>query len=213
VGLHSVLVRDLGHVVQLRHLPAGPAAPVRGLLDLDQSLRWRIARYRTDRGMQRGGAENPPLAWQATDHHAADRTRTTGLAGLDVRILMRQDFIARPAMRRDRDLVAHGTGRHEHRRLLAQQRRGPVAQIPHRGIRTALFVPAFRIHHRFLHGARWPGLGVGIQVDADGHGEIGPLRFVAHCDSLHTVERSYQKGHCLQSRSIRCYSFVRKGAG
>ena len=98
--------------------------------------------------------------------------------------LVRQDLVARPAMRGDRHLVAHRPRRQEHRRLLAQQRRDPIAQRPHAGIGPGLLIADLRIQHRLLHPARRLGLRVGIQVDPDRNGKIETLRFIAHTDLL-----------------------------
>ena len=74
----------------------------------------------------------PRVALQAADHDAADRAGPAGLAGLDVGVLVRQDLVAGPAMGGDGDLVAHGAGGQEHRRLLAQQARRPGRTAPRR---------------------------------------------------------------------------------
>ena len=159
VDLHAVLVGDIGDGLQFGDLPAGAAALVGGLLDLDQTLRRRVAADGADRGLQRFGGEDAARALQAADHHAGDRAGAAGLAGLDVGVLVRQDLVAGTAMRGERDLIAHRAGGHEHRRLLAQQRRGPVAQLPYRRIGPALLVAHFGRHHRLLHAraTAWSG--------------------------------------------------------
>ena len=79
------------------------------------------------------------------------------LGGADVGRRVRHDLIAGSAQRQDGDLVAHGPGRQEHGRLLAQQRSHAVAQPVHRRIRAALLVPDLGLHHGGAHGRGGPG--------------------------------------------------------
>ena len=81
----------------------------------------------------------------------------------------------------DRNLVAHGARRQEHRRLLAEQRRHAVAQRVHGGIVAVLLVAQLGRHHRRLHRRRRARLGVGIEVDAHRRQQrVGPDGRVGH---------------------------------
>ena len=121
VGGQSMRVRRFGDRVQRLDTPARPTATVRSLLDLDQTLRRRIARHRANRLLECVCGELSALARQALDQRTRDRRRCTALAGEDVRRFVRKDLLPRPAMRRDRHLVAHGARWQEDRRFLAKQ--------------------------------------------------------------------------------------------
>ena len=89
------------------------------------------------------------------------------LARDDVRGLMREDLVARPAMHQRRRHVAHGARGHEHGGLLAEQIGDALAQQVHGRIVADLLVADFRARHRLPHRRRRPGLGVRQQIDAD----------------------------------------------
>jgi hypothetical protein len=89
-------------------------------------------------------------------------------AGDDVRGLMREDFVAGPAMHQRRGDVAHGAGRHEHGSLLAEQIGDPLAQQIHGRIVADLFVADIGACDRLAHPRRRAGLRVRQQVDAGG---------------------------------------------
>jgi hypothetical protein len=88
-------------------------------------------------------------------------------AGDDVRGLVRQDLVARAAMRqRGRD-VAHGPGRHKNRGFLAEQIGHAFAQHIHARIVADLLVADLRSRDRLAHRRRRAGLRIRQQVDAD----------------------------------------------
>ena len=88
-------------------------------------------------------------------------------AGDDVRGLMGEDLVARPAMHQRRRDVAHGARGHEHRGLLAEQIGDALAQQIHGRIVADLLVADFGARHRLPHRRRRTGLGVRQQIDAD----------------------------------------------
>ena len=77
-------------------------------------------------------------------------------AGDDVRGVMRQNFVAGPAMHQRRRDIAHGARRHEHGGLLAEQVGHALAQQIHGRIVADLFVadlgPRDRLAHRQASG-------------------------------------------------------------
>ena len=73
----------------------------------------------------------------------------------DMRGLMRQDFVAGPAMHQRRCDVAHGAGGHEHGGLLAEQIGHALAQQVHGRIVADLLVADLGARDRLAH----PGVG------------------------------------------------------
>ena len=65
--------------------------------------------------------------------------------------LARENFVARPAMRQDRDLVAHRAGGQENRRLLTKQRRHAIAEFQDSRIVAVLLVADLGREHRRFH--------------------------------------------------------------
>jgi hypothetical protein len=107
------------------------------------------------------------------------------LAGDDVGGGVRQNFIAGSAMHQRCRHIAHGAGRHEHGRFLAEQVGHAFAQQIHRWIIADLFVAHFGTRHRLAHSLRRAGLGVRQQVDTYKRGfGIGTGRGVGHGDGL-----------------------------
>ena len=90
----------------------------------------------------------------------------------DVRGLMRQDLVTRPAMHQRRRDVAHGARRHEHRGFLAEQIGHAFAEKVHGRVVAELLVANFRTRHRLAHARAWGRvcLCVRQQIDADGRG-------------------------------------------
>ena len=89
------------------------------------------------------------------------------LARDDMRALMRQNLVAGPAMHQGRRDIAHGSGGHEHSRVLAEQIGHPLAQQIHGRVVTDLLVADLCPRHRLAHFRRRAGLGVRQQIDAD----------------------------------------------
>ncbi len=167
-------VRRFGHEIELRERPHRAAAVIGGLLDDEESLIRRISPLRAERAPQRLGVELSARAGQPGQRHARKRRRAAALAGDDVRLLVRQHLVARPAMREDRDLVAHRPGRQKHCCFLAEQRGHARAQCIHGRIVADLLVAYLRPQHRFPHSGRRAGLSVREQIDA--HRRQGRVR-------------------------------------
>ena len=139
----ALAARHRRHGVELRQRPHRAAADVGGLLHLQQALRRRIARAWADGGAHGVGGELPALARQRQDLHARERRVGPALAGEDVAGVVRDHFLAGAAVGEDGDHVAHGAGGQEHRRLLAEQGRHPVAQGVHGRVVAVLLVADF----------------------------------------------------------------------
>src|SRR5262245_13930343 len=95
---------------------------------------------------------------------------TGGSAGLEVdrvRGPMRQHLLARPAMHTERDLVAHGAGGQEHRRLLAEQLGDHVLEEIHRRILALLLVAHLGVAHESAHRRRRLRQRVAVEIDLD----------------------------------------------
>ena len=87
--------------------------------------------------------------------------------GDDMGGLVRQDFVAGPAMCQRGGDIAHGAGGHEHRGFLAEQFGDAPTQFIHARIVTDLFVADLGARHRLAHRRRRAGLRIRQQVDAD----------------------------------------------
>ena len=168
VGDKPVRLGDRRHFIQRRLLPDRAAADIGGLLDADDGLRRLITRARVQRRAKRFRRELPVVARQRRDLESAKRGMRTAFAGNDVRALMGQDFIARPAMHEGRRDVAHRARRHEHGRFLAEQVGHALAQQVYGRVVADLLVADFRLRHRLAHRGRRARLRVRQQVDADG---------------------------------------------
>ena len=148
-------------------LPDRAAADIGGLLDADDGLRRLVARARVQRGAKCFRRELPVVARQRRDLEAAERGMRAAFAGDDMRAVMRQDFVAGPAMHQRRRDVAHGAGRHEHGGFLAEQVGHALAQQVHGRIVADLFVADLGARHRLAHRRCRARLRVRQQVDAD----------------------------------------------
>jgi hypothetical protein len=166
MGGHACGLCDLHDLVQRGLLPDRATADIGGLFDADHGLRRLVARARVQRLAQRVGRELPVGAGERHDLEAAERGMRAALARDDMRGLMRQDFLARPAMHQRRCDIAHGAGGHEHRGLFAQEIGHALAQQVHGRVVADLFVADLGARHRLAHGRRRPGLGVRQQIDA-----------------------------------------------
>ena len=79
--------------------------------------------------------------------------------------LLEQDLITGAAVDRERNLVAHRSGRQKERRLLAEELGHGILEQIDGGIFPKLLVPDFRFTHEPAHGRRRTGDGVAEQVD------------------------------------------------
>jgi len=118
-------------------------------------------------GAKRIGREFAVGARQCCDLETAERGMGAAFAGDDMRRLMRQNLVARPAMRKRRRDVAHGPGGHEHGGLLAEQVGHALAQQIYGRIVADLLVADFSPRDSLAHAGRRAGLRIRQQVDAD----------------------------------------------
>src|SRR5580698_10382638 len=109
MGGETVRFRDFDDLIEIGFLPDRAAADIGGLLDADQNLRWLVTRSRVKRFSKSVGRELSVDARQRCDLETAKRGMRAAFAGQDMRALLRQDFVARPAIRQRRGDVAHGT--------------------------------------------------------------------------------------------------------
>ena len=75
------------------------------------------------------------------------------------------DFVAGTAMDEDRDFVAHGAGRQEHRRFLAKPFGHHVAETIDRRVFAVDVVADLGLRHGTAHGRRGLGGGIAPQID------------------------------------------------
>ena len=78
--------------------------------------------------------------------------------------LVQNDLVSRPAVHRERHLVAHRARRQEERGLLAQQLGDRVLQLIHRRVLELLLVAHFGVAHEAAHRRGRAGNGVAVQV-------------------------------------------------
>ena len=179
---------DLHDLIERGLLPDRAAADIGGLFDADHGLRRLVAAARVKRPAKRVRRKLAVGAGQRRDLEAAERGMGAAFAGDDMRGLMREDFVAGPAMHQRRRDVAHGAGGHEHGGLLAEQIGHPLAQQVHGRIVADLLVADLGARDRLAHARCRAGLRVGQQVDADrrcgwiargrgviGHGKVSLL--------------------------------------
>src|SRR5262249_21390922 len=82
-----------------------------------------------------------------------------------VRALTDHDLVAAPRRGQDRELVSHGAGRHEERRLLPAQRGDALLERAHRRILAVHVVADLGPRHRLAPRGRRTGDGVGAEAD------------------------------------------------
>src|SRR5437773_10118482 len=98
MGDQPMRLGDRHNFIERRLLPDRAAADIGGLLDADDGLRRLVARARMKCGPKRLRRKLPVLALQRRDLESAERGMRAALAGNDMRGLMRQNLVARPAM-------------------------------------------------------------------------------------------------------------------
>ncbi len=164
VGGEAVCFCDVHDRIEIGFLPDRAAADIGGLLGADHRLRRLVAGARVKRFAKRLGRKLSVGARQRRDLESAERCVRAAFAGDDVRGLVRQNFVAGPAMhQRGRD-VAHGAGGHEHGGLLAEQIGHPLAQQIDGRIVADLLVADLGPRHRLAHcqvsdGSGYPTTG------------------------------------------------------
>src|SRR5436189_3931759 len=131
MGRETIGLCDLYHFVESGLLPDGAAADIGGLLDTDHRLRRLVTAARMECGAKSVGRKLSVGPRQRHDLETAQRSVRAAFAGDDMRGLMRQDLVARPAMDQCRRDIARGPGGHEHGGLLSKQISAPPAQPSH----------------------------------------------------------------------------------
>jgi hypothetical protein len=97
------------------------------------------------------GRETAGLAPERSDHQPGVHRWAAELREQDVRVLFRDDLVARFAERLERDLVRHRRGRHEDGDLLSEKQRGQLLQPVDRRVLPLLLVPDLRGGDRGPH--------------------------------------------------------------
>ena len=87
----------------------------------------------------------------------------------DVRVLLRDQDVARAAVELERDLVRHRRRRQEDRALLAEQLGDALLQLVDGRVLPHLLVADLGCGDRGAHARRRPGDGVGAKID---HGRV-----------------------------------------
>ncbi len=168
---------DLYHFVEIGLLPDAAATDIGGLLDANDRLRRLVTAAGVKRGAKGVGRKLPVGTRQRRDLETPERGVCAAFASDDVRGLVRQDLVAGPGMNQCRGDIAHGAGRHEYGRLLAEQ------VSDHGRIVADLLVADLGPRDCLAHAGRRAGLGVRQQVDADrGQLRIARGRGVDHCE-------------------------------
>ena len=98
------------------------------------------------------GREEPARAREWPHDRADQRGGTAGLVQQRMRRLVQDDLVARAAVHREGDLVAHRPARQEERGLLAQQSGDHVLQAIDRRVFPLLLVAHLRLGHGLAHG-------------------------------------------------------------
>ena len=97
------------------------------------------------------GGEPAAIARKPERHEPRVRGRAAVLVDDDVRVLLGDEDVARPRVELERDLVRHRRGRHEDRRLVAEQRRNAFLQRVDGRILALLLVADRRLRDRAAH--------------------------------------------------------------
>ena len=177
VHVHAqvLLVRKRGERVDFFKRPDRAPTEVRALLHRNQRGAGHVAvagAYR--RACLRGAVDAGPAVHRV--HGGAGPCG--GAARLqhdEVRGAVGDHLVTGTAVHLEGDFVAHGARGQEHRGLLAEQRRHPVAERIHARVPMLLLVSYRRFGHRTAHLRSGEGLGVAVEVD---HGIVsaGPCR-------------------------------------
>ena len=155
----------LAHRLDGLQRPDRAAALIRGLLDNGEARAWRIAAHCADRIGKLLRRIDAGLAVERAHHGAGERRRAAALRRDDVRGAVADHLLAGAAVHQQCDLVAHGAGREEDSRLLAQHRGHARLQRIDGGVLAALFVADLGLGHGLAHGRRRPRDRVAPEID------------------------------------------------
>ena len=143
------------------------AGAVVGVLDADEARARRPVGGRLDALFHRVGVEEPARAGDR-ELHAGERGAGAALVEDDVRALADDHLVAGARVQRDGELVAHRAGRHEERRLLADERGDLLLERANARVLAEDVVADLGARHDLAHGGSRARDGVGAEIDHDG---------------------------------------------
>ena len=161
-----VLLRGRRHVLDLLDVQMAPP-PRFTVCSMTTTLEiglWRPSPVRIAASTSRA-REDALVARNPVRLGTGQHGRAATLRGEHMRLGRADDLVARPAVHQHRNLVAHGAGGQEHRRLLAEQIGDPLLQPVGGRILAALLVADLGLGHCLAHAGRRLGLGVAVEVD------------------------------------------------
>src|SRR5262245_34317362 len=173
VGGQVVAASHRGHRLDAGHRPDRAAAVIAGLLHPEKPRARCVPRARADGRLHRGRVE---LTARPVDRAHVDSGERGGPARLGIDRMsaaMGDHLFAVPRVHAERDLVAHGARRHEHRSFLAQKLGHHLAELVHGRVLELLLVAHRSLAHEPAHVARGLADGVAVEVDVD-------TRWIAH---------------------------------
>ncbi len=159
------IVRRIRYLLQGFKRPHRAAAQVGGLLHGHETGFRHMADVGPQRRAYLPGGKNPVLTRDRPDHGAGDTSSAAGFEIDNVRGLIGDDLVTRPAMDRQGDLIAHGPRRQKYRRLFAQQLGNHAAQPIGCRILAGLLIPGLRSRHSGQQLGGGPGFRIAIKLD------------------------------------------------
>jgi len=118
------------------------------------------------------GAENAAGGLDLMYRAACEHGGSGAFRGDDVGIRCGNDFVARTAMHCQGDLIAHGPGRQEDRRLLAEKLRYSLIQKIDRRVLVTLLVPHHGVGNRVSHGRARLGRRIADKINGEGRSGV-----------------------------------------
>ena len=166
VQLQVELPRGRHDVVDLVEPPAAPARGVVRVLDGDEARAGHVHRRAVAHERADVVAGEPP---RNRPDRPRDEPAVHGRAALlgeqDVRVLLREQLVARLGEDPARDLVRHARRRQVHGLLLAEELRGAPLELEHGRVLALLLVPDLGARHRGAHRLRRLRRGIGAKID------------------------------------------------
>ena len=155
------------HVLDLGQRPADAADDVRRLLHRYHPRPRHVVHGRPHRLAHLLGREHATRPGQRPHHRSHQRCRPASLVQQWMGRLVQQDLVARTAVHREGDLVAHRPRGEEQRRLLAEQLRHHLLEPVDGRILAILLVAHLGLGHGAAHGRGGTGDGVAEEIDGD----------------------------------------------
>jgi threonine aldolase len=149
------------------------AAVVRVLQAQERRLRTVLVR-RQEHALDVLRPQHAAPAGDEQRHAPGDGGDAAGFGARDVRLLLQHDGVPARRQREQRDEVRHRPRRHEHARLLAQQRRGALLELVDGRVAPVDVVADARVAHRVAHLLGRLGRRV---EEADDHASAGSTCF------------------------------------